>query len=225
MKKYIALGVLVVVAGAVALNWKTIMTGFMTSSIDASSKATVEMLSGDFELATRYTPGANGEKGNEAPLVLATGVALQTNDKIVSGGNETKIVLALDGENRVELRAADFIVKQLFGDESTRFQANVEEGNLLFDVKARAGRDVAVVDTNKNTIEMTSDAAKYYLAVTSFDGTLHAYVHKGKVRVTNMRKPDAPSVIELGDGEGVEIADDGSFEKVKESDWIASIAW
>ena len=84
---------------------------------------------------------------------------------------------------------------------------------------------MVIVDTNKNTVEMTSDAAKYYLGVTSFEGTLNAFVQDGKVRVTNTRKPDAAQVIELGAGEGVEIADDGSFKKVKQADWIASIAW
>ncbi len=225
MKKWIALGGVVLAVAVVAFNWKPLMTGFMTSSIDATSSARVDAISGEFELATRYTPGANGERGNEAPLELAKGIELRTNDKILSGGNDTRLVLALDSKSQVELRAADFILKQLFGDQSERVQINVEEGQILLDVWDRGDREMVFLDTNKNRVELLSGDARCFLGVTSFEGTLNVFVQAGKIRVTNTRKPDAPTVIELGPGDGVEIGDDGGVKKVTESGWIASIAW
>ena len=226
MKKIIILVVLVGLGALVALNWKGLMTSFMTASIDETSQVQLKSLSGEIE-ATRYVPGENNEKGNETPLPLKPDMALQTNDKLISGGNDTRMVLALDANNSVEIRSADLILKQLFGEASQTFRVNVEEGWLRFEIKERGRRQIQVVDTNKNTIDLISETGRYYIGATSFEETLNVFVDTGSVQVTNTKKtPGKPSVTQIKAGEGVEIAADGTATKIgREASWVAPLTW
>ena len=226
MKKITILLVLVGVGVGVAMSWKGLMTSFMTASVDETSEIKLESLTGTME-ATRYVPGKNNEKGNETPLALKAGMALQTNDKLISGGNDTRMVLALDAQNRVEIRSADLILKQLFGQKSQAFRVNVEEGWLRFDIKERGDRQIRVVDTNKDGIDLTSGTGRYYIGATSFEETLNVFVDSGTVQVSNTKKsPGKPVVTAVKAGEGLEIAADGTASKVgREASWVAALTW
>jgi len=206
----------------VGSNWNQIMTGFMTARVDPSSQILVKELKGEFE-ATRYLV-SEGKKGNESPLKLSQGMALKANDKIISGGNATKILLALDPKNSLELRSADFILKSLFGEESDTFKINVEEGTLFLRLRERGGRDVQILDTNKNYVETLSDALEAYLAVTSFEGTLNIYVKSGELKIRNSKKAGQEKILKAG--MALEISDEGIFKDPgAEAEWVKTISW
>ncbi|MBU1430148.1 hypothetical protein KKF91_06220 [Myxococcota bacterium] len=224
MKKILT-ALLVLLGGTsayVGLNWNQIMTGFMTAKIDPSAQITLTVLEGA-PSATRYQ-AVEGQEGNEAPLKLSQGMALKPNDKIISGGEETRLVLALDKDNTLELRAADFILKALFGEESAAFSANIEEGQLLFRVGARGGRVMEIRDTNKNHVEIRSEAAECFLAVTSFEGTLQVFVRAGEVKVSNNKGEASAKILKAG--EGLEVDEGGAFSPAEaEAEWVKAIRW
>lgn len=217
--------VLLVLAGAgvyVGLNWNRLMTGFMTAKVDPTAQVELKAFSGTFS-PTRYET-VEGKKGNESPFTLNVGMALKLNDKIISGGNETRMVLALDAKNSVELRSADFILKSLFGEGSDTFSTNVEEGEVFLRLAALAGRTVFLLDTNKNRVDVQGEAVEAYLAVTSFEGTLHVFVKSGALQVSNSKGAAQPLVLKAG--MGVEVGEEGGFVPVTaEAAWVKAIAW